>query len=546
MRNRTAALRSTVAAVVLCAMPLQNAFAATYALVVGADEYPFEVSLDGAVADAEDVAVALQQAGVTKMVKFINAEVKKDDIRRAWTTMLDEAVKDDTIIFTYAGHGAQMPELIAGDEEDGLDEFLQLPGLDRAHLEQTGGEMIVDNELNKWFKEADAKGVHVLFVSDSCHSGGMSRSVLGKSRLAPAITVQLQAPSEDAVEGAGIKDDSFNEVTVLAASLESQPTPEVIIDGKPRGALSWSFARSLEGAADRNGDGSITRIELEDYVFPTVKTRSEALQVPNFTPQVARSQDEIVVTLTRSVPILNTTVADTKPVEQQPEVKIETPVVEEQPVVLSQPAVKVWKSAQELGWTGVLTLQVAGSSKSFNNVGGSGTPYRWNATDGTFFTPNGDVAGENITEDMIQGVVDKYVVLDFLKALASQNPGQVTLKPVKDIYVAGDRLAFDAPPSTYKNMIVFNLANTGEVQLLDAQIAGTQTQEFQLHELEVVKPFGADHLVVISTNEPIDAIAAALAKPTVTPEALLKLLPQRLDKTDTAIAIQPLYTRGSL
>ncbi|WP_457587478.1 hypothetical protein [Ensifer canadensis] len=145
--------------------------------------------------------------------------------------------------------------------------------------------------------------------------------------------------------------------------------------------------------------------------------------------------------------------------------------------------------------------------------------------------------------DMVQRVVDKFIVLDFLKALAAQNPGKVSLTPVKDIYSSGDRLNFDAPQSGYASMLVVNLANTGEVQLLDAQIAGSGSHVFKLTDLEVVKPFGADHLVVVSTNAPIDAVAAALAGPGVDASRFLRLLEERLDGTDSAVAIQPLYTR---
>ena len=153
--------------------------------------------MDGAVKDARDVQGALQRAGVDQMATFFDAAARKDDIRAAWTAFVGSAVKGDTIIFTYAGHGAQMPELVAGDEADGLDEFLQLPGFDRSRAEETDHEIIVDNELNAWFSEAEAKGVQVLFVSDSCHSGGMSRSFSGKTRLAQAVTVKLQPPSEE-------------------------------------------------------------------------------------------------------------------------------------------------------------------------------------------------------------------------------------------------------------------------------------------------------------------------------------------------------------
>jgi len=510
------------------ALPAPVFAAQTYALVVGVDQYPNDVSLDGAVRDAEDVYRSMTAAGFTT-TKFTNEQARKDDIRKAWTDMVAQAAAGDTIIFTYAGHGAQMPELVAGDEADGLDEFLQLPGFDRNRYEETSNEIIVDNEMNAWFAEAEGKGVHVLFVSDSCFSGGMSRSIKGKSRLAPAVKVKLAPPSQEAIAGANLKEISFKQVTVLAASLESQPTPEVIIDGEPRGALSWSFARAVEGSADRDGDGVITRIELEDYIFSNVKNRSEALQVPNFMPQVARSDGEVVVTLTRGIPVAggNATTTDTGDDG-------------------SADAVKTVKTAKDLGWTGTIALQIDGVADKPKNADGTGTPYRWDVASGVFYTPNGDVAAENVGADRIQSVVDKYVLLDFLKAMASQNPGSVSLTPTKDIYAAGDRLRFDAPPGRYPNMLVFNLANTGEVQFLDMQAAGTNSSEFKLTDVEVVKPFGADHLITIWTAEPVDAIGAVLADKNVTAEALLQALTTRLDGKEAGVAIQPLYTRETL
>ncbi|MDQ0320139.1 putative caspase-like protein [Pararhizobium capsulatum DSM 1112] len=507
-------VRGVLLSALLLVSTSQMALSATRALVIGIDAYPHEVSLEGAVKDAQDVAAALQGAGVTQLLTSYDAQARKDDIRAAWVDLVAGSAEGDTIILTYAGHGSQMPELVAGDEEDGLDEFLQLPGFDRARAEETKREIIVDNELNAWFSEAEAKGVRVLFVSDSCHSGGMSRSFSGKTRLAPAVTVKLSPPSQEAESGAKIREADFREVTVLAASLESQPSPEVIIEGEPRGALSWSFARAVEGAADRDGDGRISRIELEDYVFANVKHQSEALQVPNFTPQLPRSVDEVMLPIGEAG------------------------------------AGMAWgqagKTAAELGWQDKLALDAGGADLSLQHVGGAGVPYRWDVDSGVFYTPNGDVAGEHVDDKTVQGVVDKFVLLDFLKILASRNPGSVSLSPVKDIYAKGDRIAFEAPASHYRNMIVFNLANTGEVQLLDVQQEGTESHVFKLTDLEVVEPFGADHLVVISTNEPIDAIAALLARKNVDAASLLQLLLSRLDGKETAVAIQPLYTREKL
>ncbi|MGD9479036.1 caspase family protein [Shinella sp. G-2] len=517
------------------ALPVPAFAAQTYALVVGVDQYPNDVSLDGAVRDAEDVYRSMSAAGF-KVVKFTNDQARKDDIRKAWTDMVAEAASGDTIIFTYAGHGAQMPELIAGDEADGLDEFLQLPGFDRNRYQETSNEIIVDNEMNAWFAEAEGKGVHVLFVSDSCFSGGMSRSIKGKSRLAPAVKVKLAPPSQEAIDGANLKDNAFKQVTVLAASLESQPTPEVIIDGEPRGALSWSFARAVEGSADRDGDGIITRIELEDYIFSNVKNRSEALQVPNFMPQVARSESEVVVRLTRGIPV-ETATADTGTAAG---------TATTNDTASTTATDKAIKPASDLGWTGKIALQIDGEAKRPARADGTGTPFRWDVASGVFYTPNGDVAAENVGQDRIQAVVDKFVLLDFLKAMASQNPGSVSLTPAKDIYAAGTRLRFDAPPGRYPNMLVFNLANTGEVQFLDMQAAGTNSSQFKLTDVEVVKPYGADHLITIWTTEPVDAIGAVLSDRNVNAATLLDALKTRLDGKEASVAIQPLYTRETL
>ncbi|OWZ92059.1 hypothetical protein B9J07_19135 [Sinorhizobium sp. LM21] len=508
----------TLLAMSLLALPVAPAMASTSALVVGVDKYPHEVSLDGAVRDAQDVTQALKAADVAPIRQFINEQATKDAIRAAWVELVAAAERGDTIVFTYAGHGAQMPELVAGSEEDGLDEFLELPGFDRARAEETASEIIVDNELSAWFAEAEAKGIHVLFVSDSCYSGGMNRSISGKTRLAPMVRAKLPPPSKEALSGAKVRDVELSQVTILAASLESQPTPEVVIGGEPRGALSWSFARALEGAADRDGDGRISRVELEDYVFSNVKLQSEALQVPNFTPQLARSDKEIVLSLPRSAKVgVAPTVSGTK---------------------------HALKSPRETGWTGNLPLSVVGDMPDLANIGGDGVPYRWEATSGVFYTPNGDVAAEHVAPKRLQGVVDKFILVDFLKALAAQSPGAVSLKPVKDIYFAGDRLNVEAPQGGYANMLVFNLANTGEAQLLDVQIAGSESHAFKLRDLEVVKPFGADHLVVIATNAPVDAIAAAFANSDLDAAALLRLLETRLEGSESTIAVQPLYTRG--
>ncbi len=69
----------------------------------------------------------------------------------------------DTFFITYAGHGSQTPDT-NGDEDDAMDETWCL--YDR---------MLVDDELAALWATFNA-GVRIIMLSDSCHSGSVSRA----------------------------------------------------------------------------------------------------------------------------------------------------------------------------------------------------------------------------------------------------------------------------------------------------------------------------------------------------------------------------------
>ena len=298
-------LRAFVLGLFVVAPALAHA-AGSSALVIGINEYTSVPSLDGAANDAQDIAAALSRNGSSRVLILTNGEATKANIVNAWNTLLADAQPGDTIFVTYAGHGAQLKQLKEGDERDGLDEFWVLPGFDPKNLRETWRESVFDNELHNWFTDAGKKGVKVVLVSDSCHSGGMDRAVRGKKRYVEfgnsRVLSELFAMVSGSVGTASAVEQlpenrTPDNVTMLAATAEALPVPEVVIEGQSRGALSWAFARAVEGKADRDGDGAVTRIELEDYVMSTVRMRSESLQNPVFTPVVARRADESMFTL---------------------------------------------------------------------------------------------------------------------------------------------------------------------------------------------------------------------------------------------------------
>ena len=144
-------------------------------LVIGIDDYVELRDLAGAVNDARDIASALAAGGVADLVVLEDAAASRERIAGEWQALLDRAVSGDTLVLTYAGHGGQEPARVPGAERDGRDEVLLLGG-----FRSTGPgtrQRIFDDELNQWFVEAGERGLRVVFVADSCHSGTLTRSV---------------------------------------------------------------------------------------------------------------------------------------------------------------------------------------------------------------------------------------------------------------------------------------------------------------------------------------------------------------------------------
>ena len=102
------------------------------ALVVGVDVYwrlPASVQLQGARADAEDIAEALRRGGVKPAVLF-DADVTRAKIVAQMDSFVAELKPGDFVLFAFAGHGMQTPEYPRwqGIDADGVNEQIALSG----------------------------------------------------------------------------------------------------------------------------------------------------------------------------------------------------------------------------------------------------------------------------------------------------------------------------------------------------------------------------------------------------------------------------------
>lgn len=136
------------------------------ALCIGINDYPGTGSdLSGCVNDANDWSKILTQKGFT-VTKLLDKNATRKNILDAMKVLIEQAVKGDSVIFQYSGHGTYIPDK-DGEESDGTDECLCPYDL------YTKGP-ITDDELNDLFT-SKKNGVKLVLFSDSCHSGTVTR-----------------------------------------------------------------------------------------------------------------------------------------------------------------------------------------------------------------------------------------------------------------------------------------------------------------------------------------------------------------------------------
>ncbi len=151
------------------------------ALLVGINQYPDpRNSLRGCINDIVDmqhfISVTNRVYSTAQIKLLTDKAATKKGILLQLEWLLEGIEPGDQILFHYSGHGAQLPcQKIAGDvweEKDGLDEIICPYDFDGSNA-----TAIRDNEFAALFARIP-KGVHFIWVSDSCHSEDLSRDPL--------------------------------------------------------------------------------------------------------------------------------------------------------------------------------------------------------------------------------------------------------------------------------------------------------------------------------------------------------------------------------
>ncbi len=520
-----------MAAAMLCLFALAATASAGEwrALVIGIDAYRHVSPLKGAVNDAKDIAETLTAAGVQDLTTLFDDEASRVAILTAWQELVARSGPDDVLVLSYAGHGAQEAEWLAGSEEDGLDEVFLLAGFDVAA--PGNGERLRDDDIAAMLRAAGQRSVMV--IADSCHSGTMTRSIdprvtrLGTRliglppfendvlRSAPVHPVLAKANSEDLQE--------LPNVIYVGATVDGQVIPELMIGGEPRGALSWAFARGVEGRADLDRDGGISMAELSRFLQETVRVATEGRQ----SPSLSVGGDSRAAVLPR----VEDTFLDGRVYE----------------LTLSASADAARPILENLTTLHSGRLKIAGSENA---------DLFWDVEEGDVLTKFGDIVlrGQAQNADRFADVVTKWVLLSDLYALSRDvQPIEGKLQPSVGHIPEGAAFKVGLTSDESGYMTVFALEADGTLRLLApdkrADPLGKDTlldadKPYGLN-LRAALPFGADHIVLVRSNKPmvqLVGVLSALDGKALSPELLPSLL-KLIRTAASGIGIAGVYTQ---
>ncbi len=139
------------------------------AVCVGINDYPVkDADLRGCVNDAEAWASLLADHydfPKTDIKMVLNEEAVKKNVMKYLGDLLADCSEGDVLVFTNSSHGSYIPDK-SGDEANGYDEVLCTYDIE--------DEQITDDELRELFGVLP-KGVSLIVISDSCHSGNVTR-----------------------------------------------------------------------------------------------------------------------------------------------------------------------------------------------------------------------------------------------------------------------------------------------------------------------------------------------------------------------------------
>jgi hypothetical protein len=214
------------------------------ALCIGINDYPGTGSdLSGCVNDARDWKEALEKRGFTVGI-MLDKQATKQAMVEAIRDLIGGAKKGDLVVLQYSGHGTWIPDR-SGDEPDRRDECLCPWDIDK-------NRPLVDDELYDLFSERE-RGVRIVFISDSCHSGTVARLAPGEPGTAAKVRFlppEHFLPKKELEAAARIARVSAPQrpryaALLMSGCLDHEYSYDASYHGRPNGAFTYNALQLL-------------------------------------------------------------------------------------------------------------------------------------------------------------------------------------------------------------------------------------------------------------------------------------------------------------
>lgn len=225
------------------------------ALLVGINKYP-GAPLNGCVNDITDMAKFLNVKcgfAMNSIRLLTDGRATRAAIAERLNWLVTGVRPGDRLLFHYSGHGAQMPTRNPAAEVDRLDEVICPVDFD-----WSDEHAIRDKDFYKIFSTVP-EGVEFVWISDSCHSGDLSRDFpklkpdhLHKTMLPPEdIDWRLQTAKELQRKAGKIQSTSMASavkelnVALISGCKSNETSADAVFNKRANGALTYFLLKEL-------------------------------------------------------------------------------------------------------------------------------------------------------------------------------------------------------------------------------------------------------------------------------------------------------------
>lgn len=207
------------------------------------NDYPgISNDLSGCNNDSLDWADLLKNQYGFDVRRITDSAVTKSAVVSEMTNLITNACFGDILVFTYSGHGTSVVDQ-NNDEIDGRDEAICLYD-----------GFLIDDEIRIIFSKLP-QGVHLTFISDSCHSGTVTRSFFNSMNDMSYISTPKYLPPQDDMEAIRL-----SALPVLKAIFEPrEDMNEVLLAG----CKSSEFSYDARFGSDNRPNGAFTYYAIQ-------------------------------------------------------------------------------------------------------------------------------------------------------------------------------------------------------------------------------------------------------------------------------------------